>query len=196
MGSSSTGEQIQWTGGPPKPARRLRGPADFLRSPTRVLLLGFFASLAYYWWWMWQLFLFARRERFPRARAFWWILVPIYGWVVIYRTFDDLDDAARRINRSGVAAGWSIALLVLANWLTNISNRLTGVIGLVVILISFVAAAVVFFLVQRSANDYIAGRYSDAKPAGLTWGEITASIIRQPLARPRRLGRALRRIDD
>lgn len=126
---------------------------------------------------MWQYFLFARREQFPRARAFWWILVPFYGWVVIYRAFDDLDDAARRMNIAGVAAGLLIGLLIAANALANVANRTAGVTSLVAVLASFAATAAVLFQVQRCANAYIAGRYPDAKPTGVTWGEITASVI-------------------
>lgn len=153
------------------------GPADFYRNPIRVLVLGFLASFAYYFWWMWQYFLFARRERFPRARAFWWTLVPLYGWIVIYRAFEDLDEAAGQMHRVRYRAGSTIVLLVVAFALADISNRTAGVIGLVTILVSFAATAAALFQVQRSANDYIGARYPDAKPTGVTWGEITASII-------------------
>ncbi len=68
-------------------------PADdrgFYRPAWRVALLGFLAPAAYELWWLWQLFAFVRRERFQRARAFWWILIPFYGLYVLYQQFDDL----------------------------------------------------------------------------------------------------------
>src|SRR5438132_11914021 len=64
--------------------------ASFLRDPLTVGVLTFLGSAAYYFWWFWQFFTLARRERFPRARSFWWIFVPVYGLAVTFRTFADL----------------------------------------------------------------------------------------------------------
>src|SRR5205809_212110 len=69
----------------PAPSSTPPTPADdrgFYRSPQRVALLSFFAPFIYELWWLWQLFQFTRREQFPRARAFWWLLVPFYNFYV------------------------------------------------------------------------------------------------------------------
>ena len=71
------------------PTTDLNG-ANFYRSPARVAVLMFFADLAYLWWWLWQFFQFTKREGFPRARSFWWLLVPFYGLYVVYQQLDDL----------------------------------------------------------------------------------------------------------
>jgi hypothetical protein len=78
------------TSAPPPVA--LRG-TNFYRSPARAAVLMFFADLAYLWWWLWQLFQFTKQERFPRARSFWWLLVPFYGLYVLYQQLDDLKRA-------------------------------------------------------------------------------------------------------
>ncbi|GAC1478798.1 MAG: hypothetical protein PVSMB9_01620 [Candidatus Dormibacteria bacterium] len=66
---------------------------NFYRNPIRVAVIAFFADFAYLWWWLWHLFQFARREKFPRARSFWWLLVPFYGLFVLYQQLDDLKRA-------------------------------------------------------------------------------------------------------
>src|SRR5438067_8623131 len=66
--------------------------ADFLRDPLTVGILTGVASTAYYLWWLWHFFKMAGRERFPRARSFWSILLPIYGLAVMFRMFEDLEN--------------------------------------------------------------------------------------------------------
>src|ERR1700694_5834416 len=58
----------------------------FLRSERRVVLSLLICGFPYLVWWLWHLFKLAQRERFPRARSFWWNLAPIYGFVVVWRT--------------------------------------------------------------------------------------------------------------
>jgi hypothetical protein len=163
----------QWLKGDSQPK-----PADFYRSAVRVGILGILAEPAYFFWWLWQLFQLTRREGFPRARAFWWILVPFYSWVVIYRQFDDLDTAARNLGRPGLASKIPVTLLVLSNVAAIGSNRLqNGVASLIAVMVSGAFFGAAAYLVQRTANDYLKTKYPDPVPRGLTWGEITAAAI-------------------
>jgi hypothetical protein len=136
-------EQLLKSESPPK-------PTDFYRSAVRVGILGFFAATAYFFWWLWQLFKLAQREGFPRARAFWWTLVPIYGWVVVYRQLEDLDQRELALGRPGLRPNVPMTLLILQGLAAYVSN-------------------------QRTANDYLKTKYPDASPHGVTWGEITAT---------------------
>ena len=147
---------------------------NFYRPRWRVVLFLFLAPGAYEFWWYWQLFAFTRREGFPRARSFWWILVPIYGWVVLYRQFDDLREAANGLGAS-TAAIW----LVVLSWLGgNISYRITSPVpSLVAFVVSCVLIAIVGALVQPTANAYLRNKYPDASPLGMTWGETVAGIL-------------------
>jgi hypothetical protein len=153
-------------------------PTDFYRSAARVGILGFLAATAYLFWWLWQLFHLAKRERFPRARAFWWILVPIYSWVVIYRQFEDLDKSALALGRPGLRANLPLTLLVLSNVAAVLSNRWTAEpASLIAFLVSSALTGVSAYLVQRSANDYLKTKYPDTSPRGISWGEITATVL-------------------
>src|ERR1700682_2388257 len=102
----------------------------FYRSATRVGVLGFLAPAAYELWWLWQLFAFTKRERFPHARAFWWILVPFYGLYVIYQQFDGLKKAleglASPVRFSSAGAIW---LFIASGLAGGISNRADGLGG-------------------------------------------------------------------
>ncbi len=42
------------------------------------------------------------REGFPKAKAFWWLFVPIYHRFVICEQFEDLDKQARALGRPGL----------------------------------------------------------------------------------------------
>src|SRR2546427_13120129 len=118
----------------PAPSSAPRTPADhrgFYRAPQRVALLSFFAPFIYELWWMWQLFQFTRREQFPRARAFWWLLVPFYNFYVVYQQLDDLKKAlashASSIRFSSAGVTW---LLILATVIINVSSRFSGLADL------------------------------------------------------------------
>lgn len=153
-----------------------RKPTDFYRSALRVGILGVLASVAYFWWWLWQFFLLVRREGLPRARAFWWVLVPIYGWIVIYRQIDDLDKRSVTLGRPG--ASIPVTLLILSGIAANAYNRLTSEPGsLIAFITSSAFTGVALYLVQRNANDYLKTKYPDATPPGMTWGEILATAI-------------------
>jgi hypothetical protein len=155
-----------------------RKPTDFYRSAARVGILGFLAPTAYFFWWLWQFFHLARREGFPRAKAFWWILIPIYGWFVIYEQFEDLDKRAVTLGRPGLRASTPLTLLILSNVAAIASNRLKVEPAE---LIAFMAGGAFFglsaYLVQRTANDYLKTKYPEATRHGMTWGEITATAI-------------------
>ena len=109
------------TGQPPATVGSAATSLNFHRPQRRVVALLFFAPVFYEFWWYWQLFSFTRREGFPRARRFWWILIPIYGWVVLYRQFDDLAEVAPGRDLSSGTVIW----LVIFSWLAgNASFRI------------------------------------------------------------------------
>src|SRR5437899_10519207 len=116
--------QPPFPGPPPVTPERDRG---FYRSPQRVALLSFFAPFIYELWWLWQLFQFTRREQFPRARAFWWLLVPFYNFYVVYQQLDDLKKAlashASSIRFSSAGVIW---LCMFATVVSNASCRFFG----------------------------------------------------------------------
>src|ERR1700730_383652 len=101
--------------------------SDFLLSPIRVVGLSLLAPVIYSYWWFWRFFHFAKREELPRARSFWWIFVPFYGWAIIGRLFHDLEDPlgpsrAQKFNAQvavafvvagDVSAGWAFRLPIL-----------------------------------------------------------------------------------
>ena len=150
---------------------------NFYRPERRIILLLFLAPSFYEIWWYWQLFAFTRREGFPRARAFWWILVPIYGWIVMFRQFDDLKQAAARVSAPALSSRVAIALLIGSWWAGAASSRTSTTAGLVLIIISGVLLAWLGYVVQPSANGYLKTRYPDAPMMGMTWGEIVAASL-------------------
>ena len=148
---------------------------NFYRPQRRVVALLFFAPVFYEFWWYWQLFAFTRREGFPRARRFWWVLIPIYGWVVIYRQFDDL---AERAPGRGFSSGTAIWLLIFS-WLAgNASFRINDAYtSLGAFVVSGLLIALVGNLVQPAADAYLEEKYPQAGASSMTWGEITAAVL-------------------
>jgi hypothetical protein len=150
----------------------------FYRPAWRVALLGFLAPGAYELWWLWQLFAFTRRERFPRARAIWWILIPFYGLYVIYQQFDDLKKALEGLSvPARLSAAGAIWLFIASALAGSGGNRGTGLAALGFFLVSgllFVAAA---YMVQRAANAYQEARYPGRQLRGMTTGEVIATVI-------------------
>src|SRR5438128_6384670 len=167
--------QPPFPGPPPVTPERDRG---FYRSPQRVALLSFFAPFIYELWWLWQLFQFTRREQFPRARAFWWLLVPFYNFYVVYQQLDDLKKAlashASSIRFSSAGVIW---LFIFATVISNVSNRLSGPAELLVFAVGGVLLAVAALLVQQAANSYQELRYPGRPPQGMTAGEWIATGI-------------------
>lgn len=165
----------------PGPAGVVATPAEnrgFYRSTARVGLLMVLAPVSYELWWFWQLFSFTRREGFPRARAFWWIFVPIYGWYVIYQQFDDLKRQLAQLPSpvafGGVAAIW---LVVISHTFGSASNRASGMSGIALVLVSDILIAAAAVLVQNAANTYQEVRYPARSRRGFTWGEAVAALI-------------------
>jgi hypothetical protein len=150
---------------------------NFFRPQRRVVALLFFAPTFYEFWWYWQLFTFTRREGFPRARRFWWILIPIYGWVVLYRQFDDLTRATPR-GRYEFSSGTAI-WLVIFSWIAgNVSFRIDNAYtSLGAFLVSGGLIAFAGAMVQPAANAYLEAQHPEARPTGMTWGEITAAVL-------------------
>src|SRR5438552_11284276 len=87
----------------------------FVIDPIRVAALSLVASLVYQYWWFWRFFEFARRERFPRSRSFWWILVPFYGWAVVGRLFQDLETRLGPLRPAGYSAQAALALVIASD---------------------------------------------------------------------------------
>ncbi len=160
---------------PPKSAAEDRG---FYRSAGRVALLSFVAPGAYELWWLWQLFAFTRRERFPRARAFWWGLIPLYGLYVIYHQFDDLkkglEGVSSPVRFSSVGTIW---LFIASASAASASNRGSGLAALGFFVLSGILDAAVAFMVQRAANAYQEARYPSRTTRGMTTGEVIATVI-------------------
>jgi hypothetical protein len=167
--------QAPFPGPPPATPQEDRG---FYRSPQRVAVLAFVAPVAYELWWLWQLFQFTRREQFPRARAFWWLLIPFYNFYVIYQQVDDLkrglesQSPGARLNSAGVT--W---LFIAATFITNASNRLAGLADLTVFAIGGAALALALYLIQRAANQYQVVRYPGRPLQGMTTGEWVATVL-------------------
>jgi len=159
----------------PKSAADDRG---FYRPAWRVALLGFLAPGAYELWWLWQLFAFTRRERFPHARAFWWILVPFYGLYVIFQQLDDLkkglESLSSPVRLSAAGAIWLFIASALAG---SAGNRGSGVTALGFFVLSGLLFAAVASMVQRAANAYQEARYPGRHPRGMTTGEVIATVI-------------------
>ena len=150
----------------------------FYRPARRVALLGFLAPGAYELWWLWQLFAFTRRERFPHARAFWWILIPFYGLYVIYQQFDDLKKELQGLSSPvRLSAAGGIWLFIASALAGSASNRGNGLAVLGFFLLSGVFFAVVAFMVQRAANAYQDARYPGRQLRGMTTGEVIATVI-------------------
>jgi len=156
-------------------------PADdrgFYRPARRVGLLGFLAPATYELWWLWQLFAFTRREKFPHARAFWWILVPFYGLYVIYQQFDDLKEALEGISSPvRLSAAGTVWLFIASTLAGSAGSRASGLTGLGFFVASGVLFAAAAYMVQRAANAYQEARYPGRQTRGMTTGEIIATVI-------------------
>jgi len=150
--------------------------ASFLRDPLTVGVLTFLGSAAYYLWWFWQFFKLARRERFPRARSFWWIFVPIYGLAVIYRNFEDLELRLSPQMRGRFNAKTALVLIIAGNLWAGFSARLAepAAIGFYLIGGAFLGAAI--YTVQGAANAYLHAAYPGRKAKSTSLGEVTALV--------------------
>ena len=144
----------------------------FVIDPIRVAALSLVASLVYQYWWFWRFFEFARRERFPRSRSFWWILVPFYGWAVVGRLFQDLETRLGPLRPAGYSAQAALALVIAsdvsAGWAVTLRS-FPLVVGTLALSGVFCASAL--YQVQAAVNAYLRITHRDARPAGLFVGE-------------------------
>jgi hypothetical protein len=143
----------------------------------RVAALSLFAPIVYQYWWLWRFFKLAQRERFPRSRSFWWILVPLYGYAVIGRTFHDLQARLGAARPSSFNAQVELGLIVAANvsagWGVRMSSIPLIVGGLV---LSCVFTALALYQVQIGVNAYLRQSYAAAPGSGLFPGEVIAVV--------------------
>ena len=151
----------------------------FVIDPIRVAALSLVASLVYQYWWFWRFFEFARRERFPRSRSFWWILVPFYGWAVVGRLFQDLETRLGPLRPAGYSAQAALALVIAsdvsAGWAVTLRS-FPLVVGTLALSGVFCASAL--YQVQAAVNAYLRITHRDARPAGL----LSARASHSPVA--------------
>jgi hypothetical protein len=161
---------------PSKIAAAARG-TNLYRTPARVGLLAFVGFLTYPFWWNWQLLKFSSRERFPRARSFWWTLVPIYGFVVIWQQLDDLMHAGAN-KGVRVRAGRIIALLVggtIAIRFARVGSGLT--VAVIALVVSSLLTTLGIYLAQRSIVAYLATTYPTERRRRVSVSEIVATLL-------------------
>ena len=151
--------------------------ATFLRDPLTVGVLTGIGSGAYYLWWFWQFFTFAKRERFPRARSFWWIFVPLYGLAVVFRTLEDLEMRMPQPMRGRFSARTAFGLFIAGNGLAAFAVRLPEPAGIGLYLLggAFLGAAI--YVVQRAVNSYLYAAYPGRVPKATSFGEVCALLI-------------------
>jgi hypothetical protein len=156
--------------------QQLESGLHFLRSERHVALLLLVANFPYLVWWLWHLFKLAQRERFPRARSFWWNLVPIYGFVVVWRTVDDLVDKEReltgRATTSAKVTWWYIISSAYGG-----SGDFPGGLDAAIFVINAAVAAIFGFKIQTSANNYLRAKYPGSMTRGWTPGEVLATVL-------------------
>lgn len=149
------------------------------RSPIRLAILLTLGTIPYYVWWMWEVMSLGIKERFPRAKSFWWTLIPFYGYAVVYRVLQ--DQASAEASLTGTATlrpQLVIGLLVM----TAVINRLTasidkGIGFLVTYLIAFAMIGAAGYLTQSSTNRYLEARFPGLPKRGMSAGEIVATVL-------------------
>src|SRR2546429_435543 len=146
--------------------------ASFLRDPLTVGVLTFLGSAAYYFWWFWQFFTLARRERFPRARSFWWIFVPVYGLAVTLPTLEVLQLRPPPQIRGRFNAQTAHTFIIAGDLWARVSARGSRPVGIRLIFIHRSGAVAVGRaapeLRQRSRDDKRTGQlYRRRRPAYL-----------------------------
>jgi hypothetical protein len=146
---------------------------DFLLSPMRVAGLSILAPLVYEYWWFWRFFQFAKQERFPRARSFWWIFVPFYGWAIIGRLFHDLEARLGPNRPADFNPQIALAIVVAGDVSMGYAFRLPIPFSLISFGIGVVFIAVAIYQVQTAANVYLRAAY----PGGSGPGMIPAELI-------------------
>jgi hypothetical protein len=152
-------------------------PGEFHIDPMRVAAFSLFAPMVYQYWWLWRFFKLAQRERFPRSRSFWWILVPFYSYAVIGRLFHDLQSrlgpAGPSVMNAQVSLGAFVAANVSAAWAVRMPSIPFMVGGLA---LSCVFTAMALYQVQVGINTYLRQTYSGNTQPGLFPGEMIAVV--------------------
>ena len=160
----------------PDAPRDGQSEAHAYRSPVRVGILASLADPFYFFWWTYQLFKFTRREGFPRARAFWWILVPFFGLYVLWQQLDDLRKAAERTNSERVNPALVMGLIIGALAADRIFGSATDTtVALATLLAGSVLTGAALFTAQSAVSSYIAARYPFEQSRGMTVGETVAT---------------------
>jgi hypothetical protein len=149
------------------------GEIDFLLSPIRVAGLSILAPLVYEYWWFWRFFQFAKHEALPRARSFWWIFVPFYGWAIIGRLFHDLEARLGPNRPADFNPQIALAIVVAGDVSMGYAFRLAIPLSLISFGIGVVFIAVAIYQVQTAANAYLRATY----PGGYGPGMIPAELI-------------------
>jgi hypothetical protein len=155
---------------------QLESGLHFLRSERRVALLLLVANFPYFVWWLWHLFKLAQRERFPRARSFWWNLIPIYGFVVVWRTVGDLVDKERELTGRATTSA-KVTWLYIVSSAYGGSGNFPGWVDAAILVVNAAFVTIVGFKVQTSANNYLRAKYPGAMTRGWTAGEVIATVL-------------------
>jgi hypothetical protein len=146
---------------------------DFLLSPIRVAGLSILAPVVYEYWWFWRFFQFAKQEAFPRARSFWWIFAPFYGWAIIGRLFHDLETRLGPNRPVDFNPQIALAIVVAGDVSMGWAFRLPIPLSLISFGIGVVFIAVAIYQVQTAANAYLRATH----PGGYGPGMIPAELI-------------------
>jgi hypothetical protein len=152
--------------------------AHAYRSPFRVGILAALADPFYFFWWTYHLFKFTKREGFPRARAFWWILVPFFGLYVLWQQLDDLRRAAESSNSERVNPALVLALIIGALAADRIFGSATdATVSLVTLLAGLVLTGAALYTAQSAVSSYLAAKYPFEQSRGMTVGETVATVL-------------------
>lgn len=165
---------------PQLPAAPGTGPsgAHTYRSPWRVAILAALADPFYFFWWTYQFFTFTKREGFPRARAFWWIFVPIFGFYVLWQQLDDLRQAAQTANSERVNPSLVVGLIIGALAADRIIGRAADpTLSLVALLAGSVLTGAALYIVQSAVSSYITATHPFEQSRGMTVGETVATVL-------------------
>src|SRR5207302_395675 len=150
---------------------------SFIRDPLTVGVLTFIGSGAYYFWWCWQFFKLAKRERFPRARSFWWFFVPLYGLAVMFRIFEDLELRLSPKTRGSFDPRAAIAMVIAGNMCAAFSARLAEPAGIGLFFVGGAFFGAALYMVQGAANGYLYATYPGRISKPTSCARVTATLI-------------------
>ncbi|HYS30197.1 MAG TPA: hypothetical protein VEQ12_11975 [Candidatus Limnocylindria bacterium] len=152
--------------------------APAYRSPFRVAILASLADPFYFFWWTYQFFKFTQREGFPRARSFWWILLPIFGLYVLWQQLDDLRKAAESTSSERVNPALVLGLIIGALAADRIFGGATDTtVALVTLLAGSVLIGAALYTAQSAVSSYLAAKYPFQQSRGMTVGETVATVL-------------------